>query len=162
MPLYQMLCISTHFREYKHIKQLVDQTCRHIMNNGGVVRKIDSWGTFGLPQRMKRHAGYNTYGDYWTLHFDTSPRTLQSLNKIMRQDPLKTLRPRDEMPYKVKSSTMYNPSYQRLILCLNPFYLRDTADCSILVLFRFWSCAPKEKCSHPGSHCPVVISAQYL
>lgn len=34
------------------------------MNNGGVVRKIDSWGTFGLPQRMKRHAGYNTYGEY--------------------------------------------------------------------------------------------------
>ncbi|KAJ3844679.1 ribosomal protein S6 [Lentinula raphanica] len=88
MPLYQMLCISTHFGEYKHIKQLVTQTCTHIMNNGGVVRKIDSWGTYALPQRMKRHAGYNSYGDYWTLHFDTSPRTLQSLNKIMRQDPL--------------------------------------------------------------------------
>ncbi|KAJ4002152.1 ribosomal protein S6 [Lentinula boryana] len=88
MPFYQMLCISTHYNEYRHIKQLVTQTCTHIMNNGGVVRKIDSWGTFGLPQRMKRHAGYSNYGDYWTLHFDTSPRTLKSLNKIMRQDPL--------------------------------------------------------------------------
>ncbi|KAJ3802945.1 ribosomal protein S6 [Lentinula aff. detonsa] len=88
MPFYQMLCISTHYNEYRHIKQLVTQTCNHIMNNGGVVRKIDSWGTFGLPQRMKRHAGYSNSGDYWALHFDTSPRTLQSLNKIMRQDPL--------------------------------------------------------------------------
>lgn len=24
---------------------------------------------------------------YWTLHFDTSPRTLRSLNGIMRRDP---------------------------------------------------------------------------
>ncbi|KAE9411369.1 hypothetical protein BT96DRAFT_961295 [Gymnopus androsaceus JB14] len=88
MPLYKMLCISAHFNEYKHIKQLVTQTCTHIMNNGGVVRKIDSWGTLGLPQRMKRHSTHHNYADYWTLHFDTSPRTLQSLNKIMRQDPL--------------------------------------------------------------------------
>ncbi|KIK67325.1 hypothetical protein GYMLUDRAFT_126395, partial [Collybiopsis luxurians FD-317 M1] len=88
MPLYQMLCISSHFGEYKFIKQLVTQTCSHIMNNGGVVRKIDSWGTLALPQRMKRHASFHTHADYWTLHFDTSPRTLQSLNKIMRQDPL--------------------------------------------------------------------------
>ncbi|KAF5393297.1 hypothetical protein D9757_000662 [Collybiopsis confluens] len=88
MPLYQMLCISSHFKEYKYIKQLVTQTCSHIMDGGGVVRKIDSWGTLALPQRMKRHAGFQSYGDYWSIHFDTSPRTLQSLNKIMRQDPL--------------------------------------------------------------------------
>lgn len=24
---------------------------------------------------------------YWTMHFDTSPRTLRSLNSIMRSDP---------------------------------------------------------------------------
>ncbi|KAF9070644.1 ribosomal protein S6 [Rhodocollybia butyracea] len=88
MPLYQMLCISTHFKEYKQIKQLVTQTCTHIMNNGGVVRKIDSKGLHALPQRMKRQAGIQSYGDYWMLHFDTSPRTIQSLNKIMRQDPM--------------------------------------------------------------------------
>ncbi|KAK7053367.1 hypothetical protein VNI00_003993 [Paramarasmius palmivorus] len=58
------------------------------MNSGGVVRKIDSWGTRVLPQRMKRHKQIYGLGDYWTLHFDASPRTIQSLNKIMRQDPL--------------------------------------------------------------------------
>ncbi|KAL0072462.1 hypothetical protein AAF712_000225 [Marasmius tenuissimus] len=58
------------------------------MNSGGVVRKIDSWGTLVLPQRMKRHKVSHRVGDYWTLHFDTSPRTIQTLNKIMRQDPL--------------------------------------------------------------------------
>ncbi|ESK97151.1 37s ribosomal protein mrp17 [Moniliophthora roreri MCA 2997] len=88
MPLYQMLCISAHYPEYKHIKQLVTQTCTHLMTSGGVVRKIDSWGTRVLPQRMKRHKQIHSLGDYWTLHFDASPRTIQSLNKIMRQDPL--------------------------------------------------------------------------
>ncbi|KAF9266937.1 hypothetical protein L218DRAFT_857595 [Marasmius fiardii PR-910] len=88
MPFYQMLCISAHYPDYNHIKQLVTQTCTHIMNSGGVVRKIDSWGTLVLPQRMKRHKTTHRIGDYWTLHFDTSPRTIQSLNKIMRQDPL--------------------------------------------------------------------------
>ncbi|KAG7098675.1 hypothetical protein E1B28_000589 [Marasmius oreades] len=58
------------------------------MKSGGVVRKIDSWGTLVLPQRMKRHKTPHRIGDYWTLHFDTSPRTIQSLNKILRQDPL--------------------------------------------------------------------------
>ena len=28
----------------------------------------------------------NSYS-YWTLHFDASPRTLRSLNGIMRRDP---------------------------------------------------------------------------
>ncbi|TFK44790.1 ribosomal protein S6 [Crucibulum laeve] len=87
MPLYQMLCITTHYREYKHIRELVRQSAMHIMNAGGVVRSINSWGTLTLPQRMKRHGKYETLGDYWTLHFDTSPRTLRSLNSIMRRDP---------------------------------------------------------------------------
>ncbi|THV02342.1 ribosomal protein S6 [Dendrothele bispora CBS 962.96] len=88
MPLYQMLCVSAHNPNYKHIKQLVTQTCTHLLDNGAVVRKIDSWGTLVLPQRMKRYRVHHSIGDYWTLHFDTSPRTVQSLNKIMRQDPL--------------------------------------------------------------------------
>jgi len=36
---------------------------------------------------MKRHGSKYSVGDYWTLHFDTAPRTLRSLNSIMRRDP---------------------------------------------------------------------------
>ncbi|PPQ79961.1 hypothetical protein CVT25_003033 [Psilocybe cyanescens] len=87
MPLYEMLCITTHVTTYKHIRELVGQAAMHIMNNGGVVRNINSWGTKSLPQKMKRHGPSQALGDYWTLHFDTSPRTLRSLNGIMRSDP---------------------------------------------------------------------------
>ncbi|RDB25018.1 putative 28S ribosomal protein S6, mitochondrial [Hypsizygus marmoreus] len=87
MPFYQMLCITTHYNEYKHIKELVRQTATHVMNAGGVVRNINSWGTLTLPQRMRRHGAIHSTGDYWTIHFDTAPRTLRSLNSIMRRDP---------------------------------------------------------------------------
>ncbi|KIK09198.1 hypothetical protein K443DRAFT_671684 [Laccaria amethystina LaAM-08-1] len=87
MPLYQMLCITKHYPEYKHIRELVRQSAMHIMKEGGVVRSINSWGTRTLPQRMKRQGPYVDVGDYWTLHFDTSPSTLRSLNGIMRRDP---------------------------------------------------------------------------
>ncbi|KAF9465005.1 ribosomal protein S6 [Collybia nuda] len=87
MPFYQMLCITTHYKEYKHIKELVRQTATHVMNAGGVVRNINSWGTLTLPQRMRRHGEIHSTGDYWTMHFDTAPRTLRSLNSIMRRDP---------------------------------------------------------------------------
>ncbi|KIM40178.1 hypothetical protein M413DRAFT_173222 [Hebeloma cylindrosporum] len=87
MPLYEMLCITTHVPKYQHIRELVRQSSMHVMNSGGVVRRINSWGTRTLPQRMKRHGTLQSIGDYWTLHFDASPRTLKSLNGIMRRDP---------------------------------------------------------------------------
>lgn len=125
MPLYQMFCISKHYPEYVrskslrvslrpnsylqvHIRELIRQSATHVMNQGGVVRKIESWGTRTLPQRMKRQGPYVNVGEcvsqslsviscltiylhrlfsYWSLYFDTSPRTLRSLNGIMRRDP---------------------------------------------------------------------------
>ncbi|KAJ7497389.1 ribosomal protein S6 [Mycena latifolia] len=87
MPIYEMLCITAHFPDYKHIQGLARQTALHIMEAGGVVRKIDSWGTRTLPQRMRRHGNYHEIGDYWTMHFDTAPRTLLTLNSLMRRDP---------------------------------------------------------------------------
>ncbi|KAH7913170.1 hypothetical protein BJ138DRAFT_1002848 [Hygrophoropsis aurantiaca] len=87
MPFYQMLCIASHFREYKHIKDLVSTAATHVMDTGGVVRNIKFLGTQTLPQKMQRHRQTYTHGDYWTMHFDTSPRTLRTLGGIMRRDP---------------------------------------------------------------------------
>ncbi|KAG6903025.1 hypothetical protein C0995_007458 [Termitomyces sp. Mi166 len=87
MPFYRMLCIATHVGEYKYIRELVRQTATHVLNNGGVVREIKYLGTLTLPQRMRRHKAVHSVGDYWTLHFDTAPRTLRTLNAIMRGDP---------------------------------------------------------------------------
>ncbi|KAF7782622.1 hypothetical protein Agabi119p4_1998 [Agaricus bisporus var. burnettii] len=89
MPLYQMVCIAAHVPEYLHIRGLVQQSATHIMHAGGVVRKIESWGTMQLPQRMKkkRTSAYEQIGDYWSLHCDASPQALRTLNNFMRRDP---------------------------------------------------------------------------
>ncbi|KIK95147.1 hypothetical protein PAXRUDRAFT_141354 [Paxillus rubicundulus Ve08.2h10] len=87
MPFYKMLCITSHFREYKHIKDLVTISARHVMNQGGVVRNIEFWGTQTLPHVMRRHKQNYTVGDYWTMYFDTSPLTVNSLTATIRRDP---------------------------------------------------------------------------
>ncbi|KAI0081273.1 hypothetical protein K474DRAFT_1656770 [Panus rudis PR-1116 ss-1] len=88
MPFYRMLCIAAHNAEYNHIKGLVRRSASHIMDNGGVVRAIDWWGTKSLPQRMRRHRSIYTIGDYWTMSFDASPKSLAQLNATLRRDPL--------------------------------------------------------------------------
>lgn len=87
MPFYQMVCIASHFREYRHIKDLVTMSAKHIMDQGGVVRNIDYWGTKTLPQAMRRHRQVYTIGDYWSMYFDTSPAGLRSLTGMIRRDP---------------------------------------------------------------------------
>ncbi|TFK53979.1 hypothetical protein OE88DRAFT_1711024 [Heliocybe sulcata] len=87
MPFYRMLCISVHYANYAQIRGLVKQAAETILDNGGVVRKIDSWGTKVLPQRMRRHRQNHTAGDYWMMYFDTSPKVLREFNTLMRNDP---------------------------------------------------------------------------
>ncbi|RPD63857.1 ribosomal protein S6 [Lentinus tigrinus ALCF2SS1-7] len=87
MPFYQLVCIAAHYPKYEHIKDLVTRVATHVLDNGGVVRGLNSWGTRTLPQRMRGVNQFHTIGDYWTMQFDASPNTLRSLNKIMRHDP---------------------------------------------------------------------------
>ncbi|KII92082.1 hypothetical protein PLICRDRAFT_154334 [Plicaturopsis crispa FD-325 SS-3] len=86
MPFYQMLCIARHMPEYRYIKDLVHTSALAVMNAGGVVRGFEYWGTRSLPQRTHKQNEYHYRGDYWTMHFDTSPRVLKELEKILRQD----------------------------------------------------------------------------
>ncbi|KAI0268662.1 ribosomal protein S6 [Gloeopeniophorella convolvens] len=87
MPFYQVLCIAAHNREYRQIKGLVRLAATHVLNNGGVVRGLQYWGTEVLPQRMNSHGATHERGDYWTMHFDASPEKQKSLTKLLRRDP---------------------------------------------------------------------------
>ena len=94
MPFYQMLCIAAHYAEYvslyserlacrhtnntqAHIKGLVTLAAKHVMDNGGVVRKIESWGTLTLPQPMKKH----NVGEY--VLFNASVDTAHRLSTVI-------------------------------------------------------------------------------
>jgi len=87
MPFYKLFCIAAHYPEYKHIKDLVSQSAKLLLDNGAAVRQIEFHGTRTLPQRMKRHKALHDAGDYWSMHFDTSPRILATLNERLRTDP---------------------------------------------------------------------------
>ena len=90
----------------RQIKSLVRLAATHILNNGGVVRNIQYWGTETLPQRMRSHGTNHEHGEYvsfsypiyrpifellplsyWTMHFDASPEKQKGLNKLLRKDP---------------------------------------------------------------------------
>ncbi|KDQ21726.1 hypothetical protein BOTBODRAFT_150661 [Botryobasidium botryosum FD-172 SS1] len=87
MPLYELFCISTHFAEYRHIKDLVRTTATQVIKNGGVVRTLDYWGTRQLPHRMRRHQQWHGAGDYWSMHYDASPKLMNAVVEQLRQDP---------------------------------------------------------------------------
>ncbi|CAG7850516.1 SubName: Full=Uncharacterized protein {ECO:0000313/EMBL:CCA67582.1} [Serendipita indica DSM 11827] len=87
MPFYQLLCISTHYSEFKFIRTLVKTSAMQVFNAGGVVRDIRFLGTRILPARMKRHTRPQTLGDYWVMHFDANPKIMQDLEARLRQDP---------------------------------------------------------------------------
>ena len=40
----------------------------HVMNSGGIVRKISSWGTQTLPQKMKRNGPLQSVGEWVELY----------------------------------------------------------------------------------------------
>ncbi|KIO32270.1 hypothetical protein M407DRAFT_241525 [Tulasnella calospora MUT 4182] len=86
MPLYEILCISAHAVKYEEIHGLVKQTALTVMNNGGVVRSINSWGTRTLPMRIKRYKASHNVADYWTMHFDASPKLMKSVAHSLKAD----------------------------------------------------------------------------
>jgi len=87
MPLYELLVISSHFKELVHVRDLVKTTASHLMQRGGVVRSIGFWETRLLPQRLRSHKQWHLIGDYWTLHFDASPSLMGDIRSRLREDP---------------------------------------------------------------------------
>lgn len=99
----------TNFHQ-NHIKSLVRTTAKHVLQNGGAVRSLKYTGTRTLPNRMRRHQQWHTMGEsvpktpllnfgwpmltsflklcsYWTMHYDASPKLMNSLISQLRQDP---------------------------------------------------------------------------
>ncbi|GAA5978775.1 hypothetical protein JCM10908_004480 [Rhodotorula pacifica] len=99
MPLYELVCIAKHHTSLTPLQTLVRSSAALIADNGGVVRRLDNWGTRNLPQKMrvgKRRGGggggggeeaSSSTGDYFTLSFDCNPPTLSSLHSRLRLDP---------------------------------------------------------------------------
>jgi ribosomal protein S6 len=93
---------------YAPTKQLVSAVCTHLFQAGSTVRNIESWGYRVLPHIMRAHGQTHKQGEYvltavslstqhptnfsftsyWTLHFDTSPTTLESLRHLLKHNQM--------------------------------------------------------------------------
>ncbi|KAJ3081795.1 hypothetical protein HK102_002124, partial [Quaeritorhiza haematococci] len=109
MPLYELICIarttatnhlplptaasaaaSAASKAFKSkdadLANLMKTAGLHILDRGGVVRKFENIGSRQLPYRMRRHQEIFDHGHYWSMLFDASPSTMQSLLKTLSYD----------------------------------------------------------------------------
>ncbi|KZV95117.1 hypothetical protein EXIGLDRAFT_735899 [Exidia glandulosa HHB12029] len=87
MVLYQLMCITAHYREYQHIRGLVRKTAEHVLDNGGVVRHIRWDGTRSLPYKRVIDGHAHFLGDYWSMYFDASPFLMHRIDRELGKDP---------------------------------------------------------------------------
>lgn len=120
MPLYEMLCITTHVSTYARLysrdtsvytNRLTEphpgtrppiRNARHgqrrcrtryqLVGNPNSASKNETTRPKAVRRRVRTSLGLifsqlTVLHSYWTLYFDASPRTLRSLNGIMRRDP---------------------------------------------------------------------------
>lgn len=87
MVLYQLICLTAHYREYQHIRELVRKTALQVLDNGGVVRRIHFIGTNTLPYKrvIDGHAHY--VADFWQMNFDASPQLMRNVDRTLSKDP---------------------------------------------------------------------------
>ncbi|EJU04205.1 hypothetical protein DACRYDRAFT_63860 [Dacryopinax primogenitus] len=87
MPFYEIVCIAVHYPQYQHIHGLIKASMKAVFDAGGVVRQLTSDGTKILPQRIRSHQAWHSYGDYWTMRFDASPKLMKTVTSSLTQDP---------------------------------------------------------------------------
>ncbi|XP_031555890.1 28S ribosomal protein S6, mitochondrial-like isoform X2 [Actinia tenebrosa] len=92
MPRYDLVLISRILNREGYVN-LLRQTCKSIMDKGGVVRKLENLGQQKLPYRMRAHADWHNHGRYFLLDFDISDKHLSQLGKELKMDP-DVIRPR--------------------------------------------------------------------
>ena len=95
MPLYELLVIARCVAPLhsfnramvgsdQDLHKKILRTCAlHILDSNGVVREFTNIGKKRLPYRMKRHQEIHDRGNYYSMLFDSSPSTMESLRKTL-------------------------------------------------------------------------------
>lgn len=67
------------------------EVCKHvgklIINNRGVIRKIENWGVQPLPKIMNKNRQSNVLGSHFYLRFDASAGVQREVLRSLRSDP---------------------------------------------------------------------------
>jgi len=85
MPRYE-LCLITRILNKDGFAGVLRRTASWIMDNGGVVRKLENLGEQELPNRMRSHAENFTHGRYFVIDFYLSASKVKDLQKELKVD----------------------------------------------------------------------------
>lgn len=84
MVLYELFCIARADLERTGKIALFQRIGNQILEMDGVLRKITTNGTHPLPYRMRNQGEYLTEGQYWSLMFNMSPRTIEKFRQFLQ------------------------------------------------------------------------------
>ena len=60
---------------------------QQVLRSGGVVRGIENWGVFALPNKIIKYSQGHNQGHYFVMRFDASAGAQAKVTTTMRMDP---------------------------------------------------------------------------
>ncbi|XP_072018791.1 small ribosomal subunit protein bS6m-like [Amphiura filiformis] len=85
MPGYEMSLILRAM-EKPQLVGAVKRALTFVIENGGIVRKLESMGEKNLPYRMRAHQENFTKGHYFVVDFEAAPSLLGLLGNFQHRD----------------------------------------------------------------------------
>lgn len=67
-------------------KDILHSIGRLIINNRGVIRKIENWGVNPLPSIKRKNGESHVHANYFYLKFDASPGVQSQIARTLRLD----------------------------------------------------------------------------
>lgn len=97
MPFYETVFIARQDVSAKQVEDMAANFGKIVNDNGGKLKKTESWGLRNLAYRIKK----NRKGHYTLLHFDAPPKAMAEMERNIRlnEDVLRFMTVRiDELP----------------------------------------------------------------
>ncbi|XP_028409535.1 28S ribosomal protein S6, mitochondrial-like [Dendronephthya gigantea] len=85
MPRYE-LSLITRALSNEGLANILRRVATLVMEQGGVVRKMENLGEQELPYRMRAHNEWHTQGRYFLFDMDIGPTQLPSFQKELKLD----------------------------------------------------------------------------
>eukprot|EP00761_Pharyngomonas_kirbyi_P010980 gb/GECH01011004.1/.p1 GENE.gb/GECH01011004.1/~~gb/GECH01011004.1/.p1 ORF type:complete len:269 (+),score=61.38 gb/GECH01011004.1/:1-807(+) len=86
MPLYEAVVILGASHKPSRVSNVLTRHAGTVVNNGGVVRRLDNMGISKLAYPMKRWKERHHYGRYVYMLFDCGTNTINRLNSDLSKD----------------------------------------------------------------------------
>uniref|UniRef100_A0A0K8TN53 Small ribosomal subunit protein bS6m n=1 Tax=Tabanus bromius TaxID=304241 RepID=A0A0K8TN53_TABBR len=85
MPTYELSLILRHMTRPELLSTL-KRTGTAIFDRGGIIRKLENFGTHELPHKISAHGLVHRTGTHFHIEFDTPPQAIADLREEFGRD----------------------------------------------------------------------------